>query len=325
MKKVLQILADVAVTVGCCIGVGFISGKEALVFFGNKVNAIVFCVVFFAVNFAVREYCRKHHCESAHSLNKSLFKRPTVFDALITLCSFVCIVTVLAGVEQCLDSLFSLGSRLPLYAFAAAVLSSLLLRKGMSALKIVNVVAVVMAVALIAALFFGRNGTTAENYTVPLYQPVVYALFSLTMSLGVITKLAADSTKRDNLVATALSSVILTALMLLVLPSCNVSADLPLIGGITNAYMLVFAVVTLMLSAITGIVANAYPVVEYLRTVIPDKTLRSAATFGFALAFSMFGFDFAVKVGYFLVSVMGALIFISSIFWLFRGRDDRGR
>ena len=324
MKKVLQILCDVAVTVGCCVGVGFISGKEAQVFFGNKFNAIIFCVVFFIVNFAVREYCRKHHCESVHSLNKSLFKRATLFDALITLCSFVCIVTVLAGVEQCLNGLFSIASKLPLYAFSAALLSALFLRKGLSALKIVNVVAVLMAVALIATLFFGRNGNTAENLQVPLYQPIVYALFSLTMSLGVVTKLASESTKRDNLVATALSSVILTALMLIVLPSCNVDEAMPLIGGITNQYLLAFAVATLMLSAITGIIANAYPIVEYLHGAIPDKTLCSALTFGFALAFSMFGFDFAVKVGYLLVSVMGAIV-IFSVFLPSHAQGGRGR
>ena len=309
----MQILCDVAVTVGCCVGVGFVSGKEAQVFFGNKFNAAIFCVVFFVVNFAVREHCRKQHCDNAHQLNKSLWKHPALFDTLITLCSFVCIVTVLAGVEQCLNGILSLGGKLPLYAFAAALLSSVLLMKGISALKVVNVIAVGMAIVLIALLFATREGSTAENLQVPIYQPVVYALFSLTMSLGVVTKLGADSTRKDNLISTLLSAVILTALMLLVLPACNFNNAMPTIDGITNKYLRLFALLTLLLSAVTGIVANGLPIVHYLEGVIGDKTLCCAVTFGFALAFSVFGFDFAVKVGYVLVSVMGAMVFIAAV------------
>ena len=313
MKKVIQILCDVAVTVGCCVGVGFISGKEAQVFFGNKFNVAIFCFVFFAINFAVRELCRKHHCENVHKLNAQLFRHPTLFDTLITLCSFVCIVTVLAGVEQCLSSILNLSNKLPLYAFAAAVISSLLLSKGMSALKIVNVIAVSLAIVLIFLLFALRSDNTAENLQVPLYQPVVYALFSLTMSLGVVTRLATESTQKDNFVATLLSSVILSVLMLIVLPTCNFSNAMPTLDEITNKYLLAFALLTLLLSAVTGIIANAYPIVQYLNGVIGDKTLCCAVTFGFALAFSMFGFDFAVKVGYGLVSAMGAAVFILSV------------
>ena len=306
-------MGDVAITVGCCVGVGFISGKEAQVFFGNKFNAIIFCVVFFVVNFAVREHCRKQRCESVHELNASLYKHPTPFDTLITLCSFVCIVTALAGVEQCLSSIFSLGG-LPLYAFAAAVISSLLLRMGMSAFKIVNVVAVGMAIVLIALLFATKSGNHVEDLQVPLYQPIVYALFSLTMSLGVVSKLGAVSSKKENLICTVLSSVILTALMLIVLPSCNFHRAMPTIDGITNKYLLGFALITLLISAVTGLVANGLPIVQYLHSAIPDNTLCCALTFGFTLAFSMFGFDFAVKVGYVLVSAMGAVIFITATF-----------
>ena len=314
MKKILQIMCDVAVTVGCCVGIGFISGKEAQVFFGNKINAVVFCVVFFAVNFALREHCRKNGCQNVHALNISLFNRAApLFDALVALCSFVCIATVLAGVEQCLDSILPLGSKLPLYAFATAVVSSLLLNGGMSALKIVNIVAVAMAIVLIALLFATKSDTYAENLQVPLYQPVVYALFSLTMSLGVVTKLGEQSSRADNLIATALSSIILTVLMLLVLPSGNFNSQMPLIDGITNKYLLGFAVITMLLSAVTGLVANALPIEQYLYGVIGDKTLCSAVTFGFALAFSIFGFDFAVKVGYALVSLMGAVVVVLSL------------
>ena len=316
MKKVLQIICDVAVTVGCCVGVGFISGKEAQVFFGNKFNAIIFCVIFFAVNFVVREYCRKRDCSDIHSLNTSLFRRPTLFDTLIALCSFVCIVTVLAGVEQCLSSICNIG-KLPFYGFFASFVASLLLYRGMSALKFANVIAVSASIVLLAVVFANKQETAVENLQVPLYQPIIYALFSLTMSLGVVTKLTAGCSKVDNFIASLLSSLILTVLMLTILASGKFNSAMPIVAVIPNNFWLAFALLTVMLSAITGIVANAYPIAQYLYGVVPDRTLCCALIFGFALAFSMFGFDFAVKFGYALVSVMGGVIFVVALCKLF--------
>ena len=314
MKKVLQIVSDVAVTVGCCVGVGFISGKEAQVFFGNKLNAIIFCFVFFAVNFAVREYCRKRDCGDIHSLNASLFKHPTPFDTLIALCSFVCIVTALAGVEECIANIVNLGYKLPFFAFFVSFIASLLLYRGMSALKIANVIAVAMSIALLAVIFATKEEYAVENLQVPFFQPVIYALFSLTMSLGVVTKLTIGCSKRDNFITSLLASLILTLLMLAILASGKFNSPMPILARIPNKFWLVFALFTIMLSAITGIVANAIPIAQYLYGVIPDKTVCCALIFGFALALSMFGFDFAVKFGYALVSIMGGVIFVTTIF-----------
>ena len=307
MKTLTKIIGDTAITVGCCLGVGFISGKEAQVFFGNKLNVALFAIVFFVATYAVREYCRKQNCATVQQLSQSLFARSFgVFNVVIALCSFVCITTVLAGAEQCVAQLFYL-SKLPLYAFAVALFATLLLKAGMKALKIANTVSIVLAIVLFVVLLCKKSGDKVE-IQVPAYQPVVYSLFSVTMSLGVLSKMASESNKKENLVSSLLSALILSALMLFVLPLCNMQISMPTLGSIDNPYLLVLAVVTLLLSAVTGVVANAYPVVDQLRTLIEDDTLCYALVFTSALAFSMFGFDFAVKFGYLLVSVVGAVI-----------------
>lgn len=297
-----------AVVVGCCIGVGFLSGKEAQVFFGNIFNVAIFAVIFLLANVALREYCRLNACSTVDKLSRSMFPRSfKIFNVGIALCSFVCIVTVLAGVEECLSQLFYL-SNLPLYAFAAATVAALLTQRSLTTLKYANFVAIVMAIILIIVLLCANKTKQVDNLQVPIYQPVVYALFSVTMSLGVTTQLAGKAGSRHNVIASIVASVLVAVLMTAILPLCNLNVQLPTLNGITNPILLAYAIFTLLFSAITGIVSNAYPIVQELKHVVDDNTVCCALTFGLALAFSMFGFDFAVKIGYLLVSAFGAVI-----------------
>lgn len=313
---VFKIICDVAVTAGCCIGVGFVSGKEAQVFFGNNFNVAIFCVAFFLINYALREYCRKRQCYTISILSDSMFgKFSPVFDTIVCVCCFVCIVTVIAGVEQCLGELFYL-SKAPLYAVTAAVISAIVLRRGTSALKIANLVSIALAIVLIIVLSYTNHAKYPDDLSVPVYKPVIYALFSMTMSLGVIPQLATDSTKTQNLVSTLISSVVVAVLMAIVLPVCNFNASLPAISNVSNPALLGFAVITLLLSSVTGIVANAYPIMQHIRSVLPDDTVCSALIFGLALIFSAFGFDFAVKVGYTAVGIVGIILFALATFSL---------
>ena len=318
MKKIFTIIGDVAVAVGCCIGVGFLSGKEAQVFFGNTVNVVIFAFAFFAISFALREYCRVNSCSTVDKLSGSLFKKASnFFNIGIALCSFVCIVTVLAGVEQCLAKLFYI-SKLPLYAFAASLIAVLLLQRGMKALKYANFIAIIMAIILILILLFSNTSKKSGAVQIPFYQPVIYALFSVTMSMGVLTQLSSKASQKDNVISCVLASVITAALMGAVLPLCQLNADLPTLSNISHPILLAYAIVTLLFAAVTGIVANAYPIVQELKSIVTDNTLCNAMTFGLALAFSMFGFDFAVKFGYLLVSAFGAVIMFLAIYNLLK-------
>ena len=88
--------------------------------------------------------------------------------------------------QDCAASFFP--TPLPLFSVTVAVISALLLKKGLTALKVLNALSLLLAVAYLVALAFTTNNTFQRAET-PLFMPIQYALFSTTMSLGVIVPL----------------------------------------------------------------------------------------------------------------------------------------
>lgn len=322
MRNIVLYITDIAIMVGCCLGVGFVSGKEAQVFFGNTLNVVIFTLLYAACNIVLRLYCNKAGCNSVETLSKSLFKKgASAFEALICLCCFVCIVTMLAGAEACLDRILHL-SNLPLYALVCAVISAIALAKGDKALKIANVVSITLAIIFVIVMLLGNKQNTSARNSVSPIKPIIYALFSAAVSFGVTTRLGFESDVKRNVVCPVAAAVILALLMIAVIKISDFSLQLPTIDSINDIPTQILAIVTLTLAAVTGIVACAYPIVEQIYPVIPDNPLCCSVVFGLALAFSMFGFDFAVKIGYALVGIVGLVTIVIAIVQLF-GKSNR--
>lgn len=310
--KICKLVGDVAVSVGCCVGVGFLSGKEAQVFWSSWQNVAVFAVIFAAVTFAVRQQCRRSRSVNVEMLSKSLFsKGAAALSYAIVFCSFACAVTVLAGVQQAMSVMF-FPTPLPVFAFVAAVAAALLARAKMSVIKLLNAVAVILSVALVV-LLRTVNDKTASNVSAPAVMPVTYALFCVTMSLGVSARLANECTARENLAVSVVSALLLALLMLFVLPLCRFELPLPALHGLTLPAK-IFAAITLLIASVTGLAANAVPVCDALFDIVPDKTLCIMLVFCLSLALSMFGFDFAVRYGYVAVAVVGAILTVGAVF-----------
>lgn len=309
--KVFDAVSDVAVAVGSAVGVGLISGKETQIFVGGAPNAVIFAVVFCVIMSVFREFCRKNNVTTANGLAIACFgKLASPFSYVLSLCSFVCAVACLAGVEQCLSDILYL-SPLPLYAIVTAALAALVMLKGMSALKTCNVVSLVMAAGLFVALSVGNSGGSALSAVPRPYMPVIYALFTFTMSLAVTCKLGASSSKQSNILRSAVSAFVVAALLVFTVTVSDFAKPLPTLSGITNPYLKVYATVTVALCSMCGIVGCGLPVCELVDGVIGDRTLTSALVFGCACAFSMFGFDFLVRFGYLFVALIGGIVMFS--------------
>lgn len=305
-------VADVAVVVGSAVGVGLISGKEAQVFIGSPLNALIFFAAFFAILTVFREFCRKNAVFNTVALSNTCFKRFAVaFRYALCCCAFVCVVTCLAGVEQCLSDVAYL-SNLPLYAICVAALSAFVMIKGLSALKICNVISVAMTAALFVALALSKVNSTSLTTAPMPYMPVAYALFSFTMSLSLTCKLGAKSSKVQNVVRTAISAAIVAVLLIVTMFLADFSQSLPTLSAIENPFIKAYATLTIALACMCSVVGCALPVCELFDNVICDKTVSSFVVFGLACAFSMFGFDFLVRVGYVFVAVIGAVVVISA-------------
>lgn len=307
MKRFIDYISDVAVVVASSVGVGLISGKETQVFVGNTANAVIFFVVFCLINAIFREFCRKNACNTPSSVACVCFsKGHELFGIALCACSFVCLVTCLAGVEQCLGSICSV-SRFPLYSLAVAALSCIIMLNGMRALKIVGFVSVALTVALFAAI--GSVKTVAAGFSQPRpFMPIVYAFFNFTMSCAVACKLGSQSTRLQNFICSAVSALILSSLLVVTNLLGDFSSPLPMLSALTSPFMLCFASAVIALAAVCGIVGCAFPVVEQINAVMGDKVISAIAVFGFALAFSLFGFDFLVKFGYILVAFVGVVM-----------------
>lgn len=309
MKKFWNTVGDVAVTVGGIVGVGFLSGKEAQLYWSSGSSIVIFAALFAVTTLSVRELCRVSGAATVSKMGEALFgRRGGVWQYAIVFCSFVCIVTVLAGVDQCLSVLF-VPLSLPVYAFVAAFVAALLARSDLRVLKTANVISLLIVAAFVVALYATQQkGTKAD---ISPSAPIVYALFSVTMTLGASAKLGKNCTAKANLLVSAVSALVAGALMFALLPLCDFRASLPTLGNVSE--LRTFCAVTLLLCSATGLAANVLPVTEMVKEVVPDETLCIVLIFGVALAFSMFGFDFAMRIGYVAVACVGALTVIAAI------------
>lgn len=308
MKLFIDFVCDVAVAVGAAVGVGLISGKETQVFVGNAVNTVVFFVCFAFIFALFREFCRKNNCQTLADITHSCFsKGARVFTFALTLCSFVCVTTCLAGVEQCLSEVMYL-SKFPLYAVVVAALCALVLLKGMSALKICNLLSVLMSTALVVALFAQGNAASGLTAYPKPYMPIVYALFTLTMSISVACRLGSKSSKRQNIVRSVTSALLISAMLVATTLLADFSKPLPTLSAIDSPLLKTYAVLTVALASVSSIVGCAYPIVEQIDNVVRDKTVSAICVFSFAVALSMFGFDFVITYGYLFVAFVGVVL-----------------
>lgn len=313
LRNFFAAASDMAVVIGSVVGVGLISGKEAQVFVGNPLNAVIFAVVFCFIVSNIREKCRILQLSTPRELSTACMPRfSSAFNMLLGLCAFVCVVTALAGVQQCMTQLINVGN-LPVYAILAAALSALVMLNGMSALKICNVVSIAMTAILFAILFAqGTASTTLSDQPAP-YMPALYALFNMTMTLAVLCRLGHSATRKQNVFRSAASSVIIAGLLLITIRLADFNLSLPTLCGITSLPVKVYAVVTITLAGVCSIVSCAYPIVEQADEVIGDKTTSAICVFTLAAAFAMFGFDFAVRYGYILVAAVGATLVVAAL------------
>lgn len=73
--KMKDVLSDGATVAGCCIGVGFLSGKEAQLFWGNFAGIGIFALCFFVANTILRRFCYQKNCNNVADLLHACFPK----------------------------------------------------------------------------------------------------------------------------------------------------------------------------------------------------------------------------------------------------------
>lgn len=292
------------------MGVGFLSGKEAKMYLGNYFNVALFALVFFVLCFVVRRFCAQNECLTVAQLFRRCFGKFYVhFLALFCCCCTICMSTLLAGADNCLQSLF-FSVDFPVYSFVTAAVAALVLKKGIKTLKILNAFSVILILFLLTWLLI--EGVNSTVQTVSMEKPVIYALFSVTTSLGVLAPLSNRSTKL-NLALSAISSIVFGLLFVVALISSDFSLQMPLLGRSDSKIFNLLASVAVFVSVTCGVTANALPIFQCVADVFNDDVFCCVTLFSLAWTFSLFGFDFALRFCYPIVAVFGVLVVVSTL------------
>lgn len=306
--KIKNILGDAVTVAGCCVGAGFLSGKEAQLYYGNTACVCVFAATFCLLALCVRAFCAKNKCYEVKSLCRTCYpKAGGILATLTCACCFVCIVAMIAGSNSCLSTLLFARFE-PFFGILVGSIAIAVVKIGLRALKALNAVGLALAAVYIVWLAFEVKNTDFVPQTTPPYLPVVYAVFSVTMSLGVLTKLA-ETDRKSNFIATVTASLTLLALALCVLRLCDFRLELPLLCRTDNAALNALGGVTIVCATVTGVSANAIPLLECVRDVFDgDDTLCLLVIFCTAVALSLLGIDIVMQWGYLMVASVGVAI-----------------
>ena len=306
--KVKDIVADGLTVASCCVGAGFLSGKEAQLYYGNVWCVIAFVTVFCALTFVVRAFAAKNNCKDVAALTAACCpKFHAALCGLVTLCCFVCVVAIISGAASCLNGLL-LPKFDAVYGLIIGLMGVIVVKKGLRALKILNVVSLVVVALYLILSALEKDHGAFQPLDTPLYASIVYATFSVTMALGLLTKVAQPD-RKSNVTATLIAGAALVVLTLSVLLLCDFDLPLPLLHKTDNTALNVLGGAAVILCSVTGVCSNALPIVDSVKDVFDgDVTLCLMVTFALAVALSLVGVDFVMKYGYLLVSCVGVVI-----------------
>lgn len=305
--KVKRIFSDCMAIVGCVVGIGFVTGKEAQVFVGNDNNIWVFVAIFGISTLVLRQFCTKWQLNSTQQFVTFAFgKVGAVLHLALLGCFFVCLVTTFATVQSSFEQLFDI--RFPLWSALVAVACGIILKGGIKSFRAISTMAFVSV--FVTFLFISPNKTAVGVQVNPILT-VVYGLFSLTMALPV----CCDGEK--SFAESAISVVIATAIVGIMLWWIGKIADFRLtlpVGGRLQGFGKACLCVTICLCGISGAIANALPVYQGLCDVVEDKILLRFLVVGLSWAFSCVGLDFLLKYGYLFVALVGLAIVLRCVF-----------
>ncbi len=305
--KVKEIFSDCMAIVGCVVGIGFVTGKEAQIFVGNNRNIWIFVAIFGISTIVLRQFCAKRQLNSTQQFVTFAFGKAGAFLHLALLgCFFVCLVTTLATVESSFEQLFG-RMPFPLWSAIVAVACCIILKGGIKSFKTISILAFVSA--FVTFLCISPNNTATEVSVNPLLT-IVYGLFSLTMVLPVCCN--GEKSLWENVLSVVIATAILGAMLWWIGKIADFRLTLP-IGGNLQGFGKVCLCVTICLCGISGGVANALPVYQGVQDVVDDKKLLRFWVFGLSWAFSCLGLDFLLKYGYLFVALVGLAIVLRCV------------
>ncbi|MCM1043651.1 MAG: hypothetical protein NC350_05585 [Corallococcus sp.] len=326
MKTIRDLFQSICVVLGCVIGAGFVGGKELLLYFGSEkiLSPIIFSVIICGCLCLTSIFCGKFGADSTESMIAALYgKQAFAIHLLLATCYFIVTSTMLAGANDCLAYIFETNRALPIFSFATAVISGIILRGGIEKIGKVNSIAMPFVIIFILVLFSVTPKVSTFAGAPQAISAVSYGMFNFVMSLGVFVATMSHKPLKYQISICIISCALIGLLAILQL--CTFSASpfinvpIPaLLAAKGNLPMTICATLAIYLATLTSVLSNAYPVIDLVNTVTLDKDLSVMITLFAALALSMLGFDTIIKYFYPFISVIGAITVISMAIYLRR-------
>lgn len=323
MKKVVTVAM---VSVGTMIGAGYASGQEIVAFFGGSPSLLVPAVCGL-IMFALTACLLAVGARVGDDANAVMFGRLSfVVDAVMLLNALIVLSAMIAGMNELMADMT--GAPLP-FGLMLAAAGVIVLRRGNDGLRAANTLIVPLIVIVMTLTCTSVPLSPGSPDLSALPSCFTYVSMNLLLSAGVLVR-QGKMTRREILLSSALSSVIISALMALIccaLPAAA-SSDMPMLSvarGSQTLYVL-FALCLAVSIFTTLLSALALPREWGLKRGQPSAAMLFAVAAASLLA--DVGFRGVVDMCYPVIGVLGAAyllrcaVFLSPAEQAFRKRHE---
>jgi len=289
----MKIFSACASIVGCVLGVGFLTGKELVVFFGEKNPLFVslcFFVLFFCLVFLFLSLGKKYKTTNISVINKNIFGRlGIVFDFVFVATCFLSLCAMLAGAQELFKMVAE--TNFPFSLFVALV-CCVGLCFGVKTIKSVNTIFVPVAVVLLFVAFISSCNDVVFKWELAGVAKVLqYCCFNCMLGCAMLLSCGKNLDLRQRLLSAFISSLILSFLVFILLSSAGTAGgDMPVLTVAKNNGCFVVCATVVFVGIFTSLCSCGYTVVSWLQKRLGDKHISVAGVFICAYVVSLFGF-----------------------------------
>ena len=307
--------------IGTVIGAGFSTGKELTTYF-NNVNFVTLIFGGIALGLFSGYYLYLGKTFEVKLSQIAFGKYNKIFDLLVFCSVFFVFVSMFDTADIILYDMFSIkygGYFTIVVTFLCAII-------GISFVKKINALVIPMVIIMVI-LIYSKEPTITVNGNTSILSPILYAGMNIMLAGYIIKPEGKDLTNKQIASITVVTSVIFAVIMVLLYEIVNGSVDVMPLFTIAKKYnMHIVAGFVIYIAIVTTALSSETILIDYLNLLIPNKYLLSLVLFLIAIPIKIYvGFADIVAFVYPIVSILGILVTIFSIFSLIRYKINKNK
>lgn len=330
-KSFLRSVSVAMLIVGTMIGAGFASGREVVAFFGavpNMFIALIAGILVFGCSVLFLFVGRRAQKPDIGEVNGCVFgKFRALADVFMLFNSMTVLGAMLAGTDSLAAEFIDIR---PLASVVLGGLCAVTAVKGMSGVLkanavLVPIMIVFLSICSIMAIEFPFRAQTSH---INVYNIVLYVSMNMILGGSVLTTVRRLS-PREIILASALASVIIAALLVLImgaLQSCSAAhADMPvLLIALKNGRIMYLICMPVIAASIFTTMLSAFKsVYDYVVGFIGNKIISAVSVLAGGMFVGAMGFSGVVDTLYPIMGIIGMVYLLCNGWYLVRTRVKR--